>query len=179
MFSRRDCLTAVSTSLTLGVLAGHAGAVPVTPRAMIRLLKPGEAPQPCALTNLKWMEGSWIGQMPFGPVELVNLPIAAGHLPGFVRATNADGVVFYEVCLYAQVGASLIQRVKHFTPSLEGWEARENHIDRPLVEREGDTFFFDGITIVRSGPDSYTVYFLDRDGEKERDTIVVPFRRKS
>jgi len=116
--------------------------------------------------------------MPFGPVEQIDLPIAFGHMPSFVRAMNDDGVVFYEMSLFAQVGDSLAQRVKHFTSNLEGWEAREAHLDRLLVDREGDTFFFDGITISRTGPDSYLVYFLNRDGDKELDTIVVPFRRK-
>ncbi|WKL57357.1 DUF6265 family protein [Asticcacaulis sp. ZE23SCel15] len=176
MLNRRDCVNVIPAVLVVAGVA--AGAQAQNPRSMIRLLSPGQAPKPCALSDLKWLEGDWIGQMPFGPVENVVLPIAFGHMPGFVRATNADGVVFYEIVVFAQVGPSVANRVKHFSSNLEGWEARETYIERLLVDREGDTYFFDGITLSRTGPDSYRVFFLNRDGDKELDTIVVPFRRK-
>ena len=63
------------------------------------------------------------------------------------------------------------------TLELEGWEAREVYIDRPLVARDSTNFYFDGITYSRTGPDTYVVYFLNRSGTEERDTLVIPFKR--
>ncbi|UAL09259.1 DUF6265 family protein [Caulobacter segnis] len=174
MLTRRACIAA--TGLGLGLAPGVAPAAPA-PRAMIRLLTPGARPAPCPLDALAWMEGSWLGRMPFGPVEIAHLPIAFGHMPGFVRATNADGVVFYEILTYVQAGDSVTLRVKHFTSQLHGWEDRDAFVARALVERAGDTFFFDGTTIRRTGPDSYTTFHLNRDGDKELETLSVPFTR--
>ncbi|WP_148294037.1 DUF6265 family protein [Azospirillum sp. B4] len=178
MLTRRTCLGTIPAVMALAIPATDTAAQP-HPRTMIRLLKTGQSPKPCQLSDLKWLEGDWIGQMPFGPVEHVKLPIAFGHMPGFVRAMNPDGVVFYEIVVFAQIGPTIAQQVKHFTSGLAGWEAKDTHIERLLVEREGDTYFFDGFTLSRIGADSYTVYFLNRDGDKELDTLVVPFKRKS
>jgi hypothetical protein len=116
--------------------------------------------------------------MPEGPVEHVILSAAFGHMPGFVRAVNPQGVLFYEISVFVEVAGSLSVRVKHFTPALAGWEAQEAYVDRPLVARDGAGYYFDGITFLRTGPDSFTVYFLDRAGTQERATLVIPFRRK-
>lgn len=172
MLTRRACIAAPGLGLALGATP----AAP-SPRDMIRLLTPGARPAPCPLDALAWLEGSWLGRMPFGPVENVHLPIAFGQMPAFVRASNADGVVFYEIAAYVRAGDSITLRVKHFTARLHGWEAQDAFLARPLIERAGDTFFFDGTTIHRTGPDSYTTFHLDRDGDKELETLSVPFTR--
>lgn len=79
--------------------------------------------------------------------------------------------------MLAEVEGSLTNRVKHFSPQLAGWEAQEAYIDRPLVYRDATNLFFDGATYSRTGPDTFTVYFLNRSGGEERETIVIPFRR--
>jgi hypothetical protein len=141
-----------------------------SPRAMIKLLPKGASGPPTTIADLAWLEGHWIGDMPEGPVEHVILSPRFGHMPGFVRAVGAQGVIFYEISVFAQAGDSVTVKVKHFTPALAGWEAQDAHIDRPL--------FFDGITFMRTGQDSFTVYFLNRSGQEERETLVIPFRRK-
>lgn len=151
---------------------------PPDPRSMIRLLTPARAPAAASLSDFAWLQGRWVGQMPDGPVEQIWLSPAAGQLPSFVRAESTTGISFYEISVLRQTGSSVTLRVKHFTSDLVGWEAREAFIDRPLVARTGDHFFFDGITIARTGRDALTVYFLVRDGESERQTIVVPFERR-
>jgi len=150
---------------------------PVNPRAMIRLKAPGQAAPRASLADVAWLQGHWIGSMPDGPVEQFNLSPMFGQMPGFVRAISPKNVIFYEIGLIAEVGDSLSVRVKHFTPELEGWEAREVYIDRPLVARDSTNFYFDGITYSRTGPDTYVVYFLNRSGTQERDTLVIPFKR--
>lgn len=156
---------------------GSPAAKPANPRAMIRLKTAGQTAPRASLADVAWLEGHWIGSMPEGPVEQFNLKPMFGHLPGFVRAVNPKGAIFYEISLIAEVGDSLSVRVKHFTPELEGWEARDAYIDRPLVSRDSTNLYFDGITYARTGPDTYVVYFLNRSGTEERDTLVVPFRR--
>lgn len=157
---------------------GDVPAHPADPRAMVKLQSDGQQGPAASIEDLAWLEGHWVGQMPEGPVEHVILPARFGHMPGFVRAVNPEGVLFYEISLFAEAGQSVTVRVKHFTSGLAGWEARDAFIDRPLVDRVGDTFYFDGATFARTGLDSFTVYFLNREGSQERDTLVIPFRRK-
>jgi hypothetical protein len=47
-----------------------------------------------------------------------------------------------------------------------------------LIAREHDRLYFHRATYVRTGADSYTVYFLNMDGDREQDTLVIPFRRR-
>lgn len=148
------------------------------PRTMIKLLPKGASGPPTTIADLAWLEGHWIGDMPEGPVEQVIFSPKFGHMPGFVRAVNSQGVIFYEIAVFAQAGDSVTVRVKHFTPLLAGWEAQDAFIDRPLVDRDATTLFFDGATFARTGDDSFTVYFLNRSGQEERETLVIPFRRK-
>lgn len=150
----------------------------VSPRSMIKLLGKDASGPPTTIADLAWLEGYWIGDMPEGPVEHLILGPKFGQMPSFVRAVGPRGVIFYEISVFEQVGDSVTVRVKHFTPQLEGWEAQSASIDRPLVDRNETTLFFDGVTFSRTGQDSFTVYFLNRVGREERDTLVIPFRRR-
>jgi hypothetical protein len=98
-------------------------------------------------------------------------------MPSFVRAWNKNGIIFYEIAMFVETGGSLVLRLKHFTSGLAGWEDKESYIERPLIAMERDRLFFHRATYVRTGTDSYTVYFLNMDGDREQDTLVIPFRR--
>ena len=173
--NRRFLLLALALiAASSAVSAAHTA---TNPRSMIKLQTEGRSGPPATLADVAWLEGRWIGEMPEGPVEHVILGPRFGHLPGFVRAVNRQGVIFYEIWVLAEARGSLTVRVKHFSPELAGWEAQEAYIDRPLVDRDASNLFFDGATYSRTGPDTFTVYFLNRSGGEERDTIVIPFRR--
>jgi len=172
---------ALAVPVLLVALLGAAPALsqaPASPRAMIRLAKPGESPPPATIAQLAWLEGHWIGDMPNGPVEHVILSARHGQMPSFVRSLKPGAIDFYEISVFAEAGGSVVNRVKHFTPELHGWEPRDVSIERALVERRDDDLFFDGLTIDRTGPDAFDVYFLPVVDGQERETIVVPFRRK-
>jgi len=169
---------AMALPMCSATAATPAAQMATNPRSMIKLQTEGRPSPPATLADVAWLEGRWIGEMPEGPVEHVILGPRFGHLPGFVRAVNPQGVIFYEVWMLAEVGASLTNRVKHFSPQLAGWEAQDAYIDRPLVDRDANNLFFDGATYSRTGPDTFTVYFLNRSDGVERDTIVIPFRRQ-
>ena len=149
------------------------------PRAMIRLAEDDATPKAATLGDLAWLEGTWTGNMNGVAVEHVILESAFGQMPSFVRALGGSEIVFYEIAVFTEVEGSVSYRVKHFTPALAGWEAQDAYVDRPLLDRNGTTLHFDGITFERTGADSFTVYFLERrtDGS-EGQTLVIPFRRR-
>lgn len=151
---------------------------PVSPRSMIRLHQLGNAEPSVKIEELAWLEGTWIGRMPNGLVEHVILGPKAGQMPSFVRALNDNDVWFYEISVFSEDAGTVVSRVKHFTPELAGWEAQNGFVERRLVEKDAANLYFDGLTISRTGPDSFIVYFLERDGSKEGQTLVLPFNRK-
>jgi len=151
-----------------------AEAQPVDPKSMVMLHEDGRPPAAASPADVTWLIGSWVGDMEGLTVEHVILPERFGQLPGFVRASGGDGIAFYEVTTFRQAGNSISYRVKHFTSALAGWEAQDAYIDRPLLKRDADNLYFDGITFSRTSPDSFTVYFLDRN---RKVTLVIPFRR--
>jgi hypothetical protein len=167
----------LAASPTAAFAQSQAAIQVANPRSMIRLKVEGQASPPASLADVDWLQGHWIGEMPGGAVEHYTMSPIFGHLPAFVRAADQKGIWFYEISLIAEVRGSLAVRVKHFTSDLAGWEAQGAYVDRPLVARDATNLYFDGITYSRTGQDSYLVYFLNRSGIEERETIVVPFRR--
>jgi len=146
------------------------------PRRLIRRWKPGLAHPPATLADVAWLQGSWVGDMPLGPVENVILPPFDGQMPSFVRAQQKGHLLFYEITAFVEAEGSLLSRVRHFSPEYSAWESAV--IERPLIAFDRQYMYFDGQTYERHGPDHYTVYHLNiRDGQ-EQDTIVVPFARK-
>lgn len=148
-------------TLLLGVTA-------LTPAsaAETRSSPPGARPPAAALADLSWMVGSWEGEGLGGTVRESYSPPAGGQMPGHFRSLKGDAVQFYELVMVAQVGASLEYRVKHFNPDLTGWEAKDEVVRFPLVAVEKDAWYFDGLTIRRTGADraQHFVRIRSQDG---------------
>jgi len=176
--NRRDCLSGLAGLVAVTSATAQGATTAANPRSMIRLLAKGQTPAPATLADAAWLEGHWVGDMPNAAVESMIYAEKAGQMPGFVRALQGESIMFYEIMVFGAVGNSLYQRVKHFSADLTGMEARDAYVERPLVAKEEGSLFFDGSTFTRTGPDSFTVYHLYREGDKEIETIVVPFRRK-
>lgn len=167
-------IAAILASVLVQSVASAEG---LSPRDHVRRWTDETPVAPAGLADVDWLVGYWIGDMPEGPVEQVFLPPSKGQLPSFVRATNPDGIIFYEISNIMEKEGTIFIRLRHFTPELAGWEDVSGPIDRKLIAIDGDTTYFDRVSFQRTGPDSYTVYFLNMEGEEERDTLVIPFHR--
>lgn len=161
----------------LVLISSAASAQGADPRSFVRRYHAGAQPVRASIDDVRWLEGYWIGKMPEGPVEQYYLPPAADQMPSFVRSLNDKGIIFYEISAFVERGGTIFIRLRHFTPGLIGWEDGSRPIERPLLAIEGGNLFFDRISFIRTGADTYTVYFLNMDGDQERDTLIIPFRR--
>ncbi|WED63137.1 DUF6265 family protein [Synoicihabitans lomoniglobus] len=132
-----------------------------------------------SIAELEWMVGAWEGPLGSdGQEHIVQRPVG-GQLPGFVRGWTADGAItFYEISAFAEADGSLEYRVKHFSADLAGWEPQTEFVRHRLVAREGNAWFFDGITFVRTGPETHTVYFEIPAGERAGEIITVNQTRR-
>jgi hypothetical protein len=166
-------VTPVILVAALLIVPGVAGAK--VPRDHVRRFDPQVQSPKATLADAGWLVGHWVGDMPDGPVEQVFLAPSSGQMPSFVRATSRQGIMFYEVSNLVEAEGSLRFQLRHFTPQLATWESAP--VERRLIAIEGGDLYFDRVSLIRQGQDRYTVYFLNMDGDIERETIVVPFRR--
>ena len=134
--------------------------------AETRSASPGAEAPAAALADLSWMVGSWEGEGLGGVVRETYSPPADGQMPGHFRSLKDGKAQFYELVMIAEVGNSLEYRVKHFNPDMTGWEEKAQVVRFPLVAVEKDAWFFNGLTIRRTGPDSAThfVRISGKDG---------------
>ncbi len=131
-----------------------------------RSATPGAAAPAAALADLAWLVGSWEGEGLGGAVLESYSPPAGGQIAGHFRLLKDGKPQFYEMLMIAEVGASLEFRVKHFNPDMTGWEEKAEVVRFPLVAVDKDVWYFDGLTIRRTGADSalQTVLIRQKDG---------------
>ena len=104
----------------------------------IRVLKPGEASPPAAIEDVSWLAGRWIGDGLDGCAEEYVARPAGGQMMGMFRQLKSDGSLrFYEFYTINEVNGSLLFRIKHFSPSLVGWEEKDKSTEFRLVAIEG------------------------------------------
>jgi hypothetical protein len=139
--------------------AGHAGET--------RKAQPGAAPVKASFADLGWLEGSWSGEGLGGNALVVYSGAYDGQMVGHFRQGKNDKIQFYEIVAVVDVGGSLEYRVKHFNADLTGWEEKAVIQSFPLVAVEKDVWYFDGLTIRRTGEGSMveTVLVERKDGK--------------
>ncbi len=123
---------------------------------------------------VRWLEGSWEGDLEGGKQQWTALAPVAGDMPGLGRGWGADGTVwFYEISLFTQVGDSIEFRVKHFSQQLAAWEGKDEYVRHRLIKVTEKALYFDDITFVKRGPDAHSVFLRLRDGERKGQIIAV------
>ena len=155
--------------------AALAAAAPVPAAAQqTRSAIPGQASPPAALGDLAWIAGQWVGEGISGPAREVYSPPMGGAIAGHFVQAKGDGIMFYEIITIAQVGPTITYRLKHFNPDLTGWEEKKEVREFRFVAREGDSWYFDGLTIRRVGPDA--MHAIVNVGQEDGRAEELSFR---
>ncbi len=138
------------TLVLAAALAAIAGA-----EIEVRTLAEGAASPPAKIEDVAWLAGRWIGEGLGGCAEESLSPPVAREMMGKFRQLNGDGSLkFYEFYTIAERNGSLVWRIKHFSPDLEGWEEKDKSTEFRLVAIEGETAYFTGLTYARTGKKS-------------------------
>jgi hypothetical protein len=140
---------------------------------------PGAQPPAAKVADLAWLAGTWEGEGISGGAREVYFPPAAGQIAGHFTQMRGDAVWFYEILSIAEVGGSLEYRLKHFNADLTGWEEKAEVQRFPLVAVTGTTWYFDGLTLRRDGPNRMVaaVRVETKDG-KPKEYVFRYTRRK-
>ena len=142
-----------------------------------RVLAPGAQSPAARVADLAWLVGEWTGEG-FGAAlyETYSSPIG-GQMPGHFYVAKDGKPSMYEFVMIAEVGDSIEYRVRHFNPDMTAWEDKERFVRFPLVAADKDAWYFDGLTIRRTGPDSsdHVVRIEGKDGKVSE--AVLKYRR--
>ena len=136
-----------------------------------------QAPPKASLKDLSWLAGEWTGEG-FGLVLHENYSAAVGsQMAGHFYGAKDGQPQFYEFETIAQVGDSLVFRVKHFNPDMTGWEEKDKFVSFPLVSVGNNVWRFDGLTIRRTGPNSAEHIVTIKRGDEPAHDAVLRYRR--
>jgi hypothetical protein len=153
------------------LLAAPAGAVET------RTATPGAAAPTARIGDLAWLAGQWTGEGLGGEILDSYSPPAAGQIVGHFRLIKNGAIAFYEIAAIAEVEGSLEMHVKHFNADLTGWEEKAEVQHFPLVAMEKDAWYFDGLTIRRTGADSMITTVLVKGKDGTSSEIPFHYRR--
>lgn len=160
----------IATLLLLLTMAGPLRADPLRsePRS-------GAAPT-VGVESLAWLAGRWTCEAFGGQAEDVWAPPAGGQMAGLFRLVKDDGPTFYEIMILLMIDGRLTMRLKHFDAALHAWEEKDDTVDFPLVDFEHDTWYFDGLTIERTGEDGMIMHLRIESGRSE-SIVDFPYVR--
>lgn len=171
---------AVGTVLALLLAGSPALAIdPETGVELTRVTETGAARPHADLSELGWLAGTWEGAGIEGATsrEHWGAPIG-GAMPGyFVQSDGKGGTMFSEWMQIAPDGDSLVVRLKHFNPDLSGWEEKDKVVSFPLIARDGDSWYFNGLTYRRQGDDRLLVAVRMKHDDGSKSELVFRFRR--
>ena len=154
-------------AIVLTVIWINSSAYVVAEESKVLSLSEGQSSPPASIDAAAWMAGNWAGDGLGGLAEESYLPPNGGSIIGMFRQMKDGKPSFYEFVVIAEYEGSLIFRIKHFDPDMRGWEAQDEATDFPLVKVTDDALYFDGLTYMKTGPDSMSAYVrLSGEGDE-------------
>lgn len=144
-----------------------------------RIAETGVQRPGASLADLAWLIGRWEGPGIGGAEsqETWSSPLGGSMAGTFVQGDGKGGVRFSEVMQLAPDGESLIVRLKHFNADLIGWEEKDKMVSFPLIAREGNSWYFNGLTYRREGRSRMLVAVRMRGKDGKTSELVFRFRR--
>ncbi len=170
----------LSGVLILAVVGPPAGGAEAqsTPAAHTVRLANGAPPAPARIPDAAWLTGRWKGEGLGAVAEELWLPPAGAAMSGVFRLVRGDSVQFYELAALVEERGSLTLLIKHFGPSLQGWEEKDEVQRFPLVRKESDALWFDGLTIRQVGDDALRIWVLLEHREGGSREALFEYRRQ-
>lgn len=136
-------------------------------------------PRPVAeVSELSWLAGAWSGEGISGPAREVYSPPTGGVIVGHFVQQRDEGVWFYELITVRPDGESITYCLRHFNADLTAWEEKNEVRCFPLIARERDTWFFDGLTVRRKGDEEMVVAVRVAKGSDTKE-YVFEYRRSA
>ena len=121
------------------------------------------------LSSIAWIEGHWRGTAFGGITEEIWTPPLAGSMMCTFKLVVNGKVKFYELVTISEEAGTLILRLKHFHPTLKGWEEKDKTIDFRLVKLTENKIYFDEFTFERIGSNEMNIYVVIESNGKRQE----------
>jgi hypothetical protein len=138
----------------------------------------GQSRPVAEVEELSWLAGAWTGMGITGPAREVYSPPTGGVIVGHFIQQRDEGVGFYELITVRPDGKSITYCLRHFNPDLTAWEEKNEVPCFPLIARERDTWYFDGLTVRRESDDAMVVAVRVTAGAGAKE-YVFRYRRSA
>ncbi len=138
----------------------------------------GQARPVAEVSELSWLAGIWSGAGISGPAREVYSAPTGGAIVGHFIQQRDQGVWFYELIAVRQDGKSITYCLRHFHSDLTAWEEKNEVRCFPLIAREHETWYFDGLTVRRTGDDDMVVAVRVETGSDTKEH-VFKYRRSA
>jgi hypothetical protein len=145
--------------------------------SQLRALDAGQKSPPARSADLDWLAGAWQGPAFNGQADEIWSAPQAGSLVGMYRLVVGGQVKFYELMAIEEAEGSLVLRIKHFNPGLQGWEEKDRAVEFPLVALEPGAAYFDGLTFRRISEDALDVHLRVGAPDGSTQEYVFHYRR--
>jgi Domain of unknown function (DUF6265) len=137
----------------------------------------GRASPPATLADISWLAGHWTGNAFDGLCEEIWSPPRHGAMMGMFRLINHGKTTLYELMTLVEEQGSLILRLKHFGPKLNGWEEKAKTVDFKFVGKQDGAVHFEGLTFKPEGkPEGktgVTIYLaVEQKGDKVEEEVI-------
>ncbi|NNE97540.1 MAG: hypothetical protein HKN25_00830 [Pyrinomonadaceae bacterium] len=128
--------------------------------------------------DMNWMAGAWSGEAFGGSVKEVWAKAEGGSMMGlFSLVSKENKPVFYEFMLFSVENENLVLRLKHFNPDMTGWEEKDKFVSFRFIKRDGDRFYFQGLTYEKAGDTGLNIYLALRQKDKSYKEEIFRFKR--
>ncbi|ADV49150.1 hypothetical protein Celal_1850 [Cellulophaga algicola DSM 14237] len=141
-------------------------------------LPENETEPKATLADASFMTGHWIGEA-FGGISEEIWTKAEGDSMMFSFRLVIDGKVdFYEIGHIIEEGETIHLQLKHFSGELDGWEAKDEFQDFPLVKKEDNALYFDGLTYKRISDNEMIAYVLAEEENGSTQEFKFIFKKQ-
>ncbi len=136
-----------------------------------------EKGEPAKVSDMEWMAGRWEGNGLGGQVTEVWSKTEGGVLMGMFMLAKDNKPVFSEYLNFMVDGGELFLKLKHFKPDLTGWEEKDDLVSFRFIKKDGNRYYFQGLTFENAGEDALNIYLAMRRKDKAYREVVFKLKR--
>lgn len=128
-------------------------------------------------SDMDWITGTWEGKAFGGSVREVWTKSEGGKKMGMFSLVKDNKPVFYEFLLFSVKNEQLSLKLKHFNPDMTGWEKKDKFVTFRFFKRDGNRYYFQGLTFENVSDDKLTIYLALTQKDKSYREEVFNFTR--
>ena len=136
-----------------------------------------EKGSPATVSDMEWMAGSWEGNALGGSVKEVWTKTEGGVMIGMFFLAKDNKPVFSEYLNFMVDEGELFLKLKHFNPDLTGWEEKDDLVSFRFIKKDGNRYYFQGLTFENAGKDAFNIYLAMRRKDKTYSEAVFKLKR--